>query len=81
MGLADTSDRMKLTVQLPSQLLERARDTVFWTPGLTLTALAGIGLREAISTIERKHGRPLPHRTQRLRVGRPISRLANTRGR
>lgn len=79
MGVVETLDRMKLTVQLPSHLLERARDTVFWTPGLTLAALAGNGLKQEISTIERKHGRPLPHRTQKLRVGRPISRSASTK--
>lgn len=80
MGMVETLGRMKVTVQLPSELLERARNTVFWTPGLTLSALAGIGLQHAISTIEHKHGRPLPHRTQKLRVGRPISRSASTKG-
>lgn len=72
-----TAVREKITVKLPSQLLERARNIVFWTPGLTLSALAKMGFQHAINSVERKHGQPLPQRTQNLRVGRPITRATH----
>ena len=31
--------RERVTVALPADLMERARNAVYWTPGATLTAL------------------------------------------
>jgi hypothetical protein len=61
---------------LPEDLLEQARNTVFWVPGLTMAKLAEEGIRDAISKYQRKHnnGKPFPARQENLRAGRPVGR-------
>ncbi|HVT58947.1 MAG TPA: hypothetical protein VHR45_11145 [Thermoanaerobaculia bacterium] len=62
----------RFTVNLPLNLVERARDAVFHTPGLTLAALTAEALTGAIERRERQRGEPFPARQGRLRVGRPV---------
>jgi hypothetical protein len=59
-------------VTLEVALLERARNAVFWTPGLTLTDIANCGFALALGELEQDHGAPFPARTGQVRVGRPV---------
>jgi hypothetical protein len=56
-------------------LLERARRTAFWTPGLTLRALLEEGLRRECEKLERRsnEGQPFPPCRGPLRYGRKPS--------
>lgn len=63
--------RERLTVKLPRTLIERARNAVFWTPGLTLTSLVESSLRSAIAALERARGTAFPQRERDLQAGRP----------
>ena len=67
-------ERDRVTVKLPRSLIERARDAVFWTAGLTLTALIEDSLTRAIARLERQRGAPFEPRTEDLKAGRPSSR-------
>lgn len=64
----------RTTFQLPVDLIERARNTVYWTPGLTLSALLTEGLTLAIKKREKRHneGQPFPKRTGPVKTGRPV---------
>jgi hypothetical protein len=64
----------RFTVHLPSELIDRLRNAVFWTPGLTLASLAEEVLTDAIEGIERERGEPFPHRKEELKGGRPLKR-------
>lgn len=64
------SGKLRLTVHVPSDLIERAKNAVFWTPGLTLAALAEQALERELKLIEQ--GKPFPPRTSELRGGRPV---------
>lgn len=64
--------RTRLTVYVPPHLAERARDAVFWTPELTLSALVAEALERRLRDLERERGGPFPPRTARLRPGRPV---------
>lgn len=68
---ANGEARERLTVKLPRSLIERARDAVFWTPGMTLTSLVETSLRTAIAALERARGSGFPAREHDLRAGRP----------
>ena len=37
--------KIRATFHLPVELFDRARDAVYWTPGLTLASLCEAGLR------------------------------------
>ena len=62
----------RLTVHLPVDVIDRAKDAVFWTPGLTLAGLAERAFLEALERLEKKNGGPFPPRTGALKAGRPV---------
>jgi hypothetical protein len=65
-------DKDRLTVHLPVELIERAKNAVYWTPGLTLASLAEEALRQALAELEAARGAPFPPRERQLSVGRPL---------
>jgi hypothetical protein len=71
-GPAPKVDKDRLTVHLPVELIERAKNAVYWTPGLTLASLAEEALRQALAELEAARGAPFPPRERQLSVGRPL---------
>jgi len=51
-----------LSIRCPLDLHERARNAVWGTPGLTLTALASSALSRELDRLERAHGGPFADR-------------------
>jgi len=64
--------KTRATFHLSRDLFERARDAVYWTPGLTLGSLCEAGLRDQIDDLERQRGEAFPKRSGELKAGRPI---------
>lgn len=62
----------RLTVHLPVPLIDRVKNAVYWTPGLTLASLAEKSLENTVDAIEKKNGEPFPRRKEDLKGGRPI---------
>jgi transcriptional regulator of met regulon len=67
-------ERKRLTVSLPLDLLERSRNTVYWTKGLTLARLLEQALIHSLNQREGMNGRPFPKRLEDLKGGRPSRR-------
>lgn len=67
-------ERQRMTALLPADLIEKARDACYWTPGLTIAALVEDALRAEIRKREAKRGEPFPSRSGPIRTGRPIKR-------
>jgi hypothetical protein len=64
--------KQRMTVTLPVELLERLRNVVYWTPGLTLARLIEDAVTDTIEAMEkRNHGEPFPRRIAQLKGGRP----------
>lgn len=63
----------RLTVHLPVDLIERVKNAVYWTPGLTLARLAEEALAAAVERLERERGEPFPPRKSELKGGRPLT--------
>jgi hypothetical protein len=61
----------RLTVVIQADLLDRLRNAVYWSAGLTLTALVEDALADTIDRMERKNGEPYPRRMEPLKRGRP----------
>jgi hypothetical protein len=66
-------ERKRLTVSLPIDLLERSRNTVYWTKGLTLARLLEQALTSTLDQRERLNGQPFTRRLENLKGGRPRS--------
>lgn len=62
----------RLTVHVPIDLVDRTKNTVYWTPGLTLARLAEQALSAELDRLESENGGPFPARTEELRGGRPM---------
>ncbi len=62
---------VRLTVSLPSDLVDRLRDAVYWSPSLTLAWLIAQSLRTSLMEMESLRQGPFPKRTKALRAGRP----------
>ncbi len=64
--------RQKATVNVRLDLMERVKNTAYWVPGLTVTAIVEMGLIHALELIEKKNGGAYPTRDQELVGGRPL---------
>jgi hypothetical protein len=78
--------KQRLTVQLSKEVVERAKNAVYWTRGLTLAQLIEHSLEAAISELEqisivfsdksgeplKEKGQPFPEREKELAIGRPV---------
>ena len=68
---AEPTHYRRVTLNLPVELLDQLRNTVYWTPGVTLTGLIKSALCESLARMEQRHGRPYPPRLGELKCGRP----------
>lgn len=72
---APESDRKeRLTIHLSQNLIERLKNAVFWTPGLTLAELGENAFTQLVDELETKHGGAFEPRTGELKGGRPLKR-------
>ena len=60
----------RVTIALPAELMDRARNTVYWTPGATLAGLVEDAMVNALERLEREHGGPFVSRSSNLKPGR-----------
>jgi len=68
---APTQAKERMTLDLPVDVMERAKNAVFWTPGLTLADLAAHALTEAVDHLEKKRRKPFPARKADMKGGGP----------
>jgi hypothetical protein len=69
--MQDISRKVRLTVNLPANLVEQVRDAVHWNPGLTLAWLVARALRTSLAELHATNCGPFPRRSKPLRAGRP----------
>ncbi len=63
--------RQRMTVSLPTDLLERMRDAAYWTSGTTMAGLISSAIEDLLQNLESQNGRPFSPRLQDLKPGRP----------
>ena len=66
------SSKQRITVQISEDVIERLKNAVYWTPGLTLAALAEEAFSKAVDALEEKNGSPFSKRKSELKTGRPL---------
>lgn len=62
----------RATFQLPVELIDRARNAVYWTPGATMAGVMEAALTAQLERMEKKRGSPFPERDGALKAGRPV---------
>jgi hypothetical protein len=73
MSPKEAPGKKNLSVILTENLVERAKNIVYWTPGVTLAGLVEEGLERAVERRERVNGGPFKTRPSNLQRGRPIA--------
>lgn len=61
-----------ITVQISQDVVDRVKNAVYWTPGLTLASLAEKAFSHAVDALENERKSVFPHRKEDLKRGRPI---------
>jgi hypothetical protein len=70
---ATRTPKERVTFQLPVELIEKARDVVYFTPGLTMARLMEDALVAQLKWREKSRGQIFPSRAgAALRTGRPV---------
>lgn len=64
--------RRRLSTEIDAEVLDAAKDAVFWTPGMTLAAFVTESLSRQIQRLTDERGEPFPPRTSALPPGRPV---------
>jgi hypothetical protein len=62
----------RMTIQISKDTIERVKDAVYWTPGLTVAQLTEEALEHALDRLEKKNGKTFEKRKSQLKPGRPI---------
>jgi len=75
--MTPTQARQRMTVNLPVELLERLRNMVYWTSGLTLARFVEEALVGSLEKVERQLGGPFPRRMEELKGGRPSTKTSD----
>lgn len=70
-GQGEKKAKTRITFYISKQMIEKAKDATFWTPGLTLSNLAEQALEQMVEALESERGEPFPVREADLARGRP----------
>ena len=65
--------KQRITVQISEDVIERIKNAVYWTPGLTLASLAEEAFSKAVDVLEEERKTPFLKRKEELKTGRPIN--------
>ena len=69
--MAKKPEKVRATIYIPVKLIERVKNAVYWTPGLTVASLAEQALTREVEKLESGRKGPFPRRKRELKPGRP----------
>ena len=70
--MAQAIKQERLSARVPQEVMERVRNAVYWTPGLTIAGMTAQALEQFIDQIEAERGEPFPRRQGEIQIGRPV---------
>lgn len=69
----DSAKKERITIHLPTELIDKVKNIVYWEPGVTLTSFAQRAFELAVQEKEAERGQSYPERKERLlKSGRPV---------
>jgi len=64
--------RERITFFLSSNLIDKLRNTAFWSPGITMAEIVEQSVTTGLDRIEKQRGEPFPPRQRQLLPGRKV---------
>ena len=64
------SQNQRVTVSLPTPLIERLRNAVYWTEDLPMAGLVAEAIKDIVTKMEKANGGTFPQRVSPLKRGR-----------
>ena len=68
------SEKQRVTVSLPTALIERLRNAVYWTGHRPLVSLVAEAIEDIVNQMEEVNGGTFPHRVSPLKAGRRLGK-------
>ena len=68
------SQNQRVTVSLPTPLIERLRNAVYWTEGLPMAGLVAEAIKDVVTQMEGVNGGAFPQRVSPLKRGRRLGK-------
>ena len=65
-------EKTRITTYLPVELIDRVRNAVYWTPGLTVAKFVEDSCSAHLQKLEKARGEAFPERTAEVKRGRPV---------
>ena len=65
--------KQKITFIMDCDLVERLKNAVYWSPGLSVSSVLEEATEKAINELEKEKGKPFPERNGELKKGRKLS--------
>jgi hypothetical protein len=62
----------RFTTRIPTELMERTKNAVYWTPGETLASVIQKSISSYLDKLEKSNGGPFKQRESEIRPGRPL---------
>lgn len=67
-------NKKNFSVSITPAVLDKIRDIVYWTPGLTVSGLVETCFINVANAMEADRGSEFPARTGQLSMGRPVDK-------
>lgn len=64
--------KKNFSISINYEVLDKIRDIVYWTPGISVSGLIENCLVNLINAMEQERGEQFPKRTGQLHIGRPL---------
>jgi hypothetical protein len=66
------SEKQRVTVQISFALMNRLKNAVYWTPGITISSSIESAIEEKLHVIEQTNDGEFEQRPEELKAGRPV---------
>ncbi len=66
------TEKQRVTVQISSALMNRLKNAVYWTPGITISSSIESAIEEKLRALEQTNNGEFEQRHEELKAGRPV---------
>jgi hypothetical protein len=66
------TEKQRVTVQISSPLMNRLKNAVYWTPGITISSSIESAIEEKLRALEQANNGEFAQRSEELKAGRPV---------